>query len=134
MRVPVMGDGLRHWSFSLFDCFADLSTCLLATICPCYIYSRNRQRFTHLEIHGVPFQGRFESFTHDCVAHCCLQVINASSALQAISRFNVRRRYGIRGNEFEDVLASGCCRPCQLVQEHREIHLEEISFVPRNTY
>ena len=27
MRVPVMGDGLRHWSFGLFDCFADLSTC-----------------------------------------------------------------------------------------------------------
>jgi len=132
MNVQIMGDGFRDWSFDLFDCFADLSTCLLATISPCYIYSRNRQRFTHLEMHGLPLQERVEAFNHDCVSHGCLQVVNASFALQAISRFNVRRRYRIRGNEFGDVLASGLCIPCQLVQEHREISLEEMSFAPRN--
>ena len=47
---------------------------------------------------------------------------------QAISRSDLRRRYGIRGDAFNDVLTSGCCVPCELVQEHREIQLEESSF------
>ena len=28
LRVPVMEDGLRGWSYDIFDCFADLRTCM----------------------------------------------------------------------------------------------------------
>ena len=31
MNMLVMGDGLRDWSYGLFDCFADLSTCMYDT-------------------------------------------------------------------------------------------------------
>lgn len=47
---------------------------------------------------------------------------------QAILRSDVRRRYGIRGDAVDDVFATGCCLPCELVQTHREIQLEESSF------
>ena len=28
LRVPIMSDGLRSWSYELFDCFSDLPTCM----------------------------------------------------------------------------------------------------------
>jgi hypothetical protein len=30
LKVPVGDDGLRDWSYGLFDCFADLRTCMWA--------------------------------------------------------------------------------------------------------
>ncbi|KAH9968112.1 PLAC8 family-domain-containing protein [Russula dissimulans] len=127
-RVSIMGDGLRDWSFGLFECMSDLPTCLRATIAPCYVYSTNRQRLDHLEIRGEPFHGSFVYFNHECMSYALLQFFNAGWALQAITRHDVRRRYGIRGDGLHDVLASGLCIPCGLVQEHREIGLEESSF------
>jgi len=129
MKMLILCDGLRDWSYGLFDCFADLSACIQSILCPCYIYSRNRQRLAYLEEYGVPFQGRVESCNHDCVSYGCLRLIHAAAALQVITRSNVRRRYGIRGNDFKDVLSVCLCMPCELVQEHREIQLEERSFM-----
>ncbi|KAH9988095.1 PLAC8 family-domain-containing protein [Russula compacta] len=128
LRVPIMGDGLRPWSYGLFDCFSDLPTCVLSAFCCCCVYARNKQRFTYLETHGVPLRDRGGVYSHDCIAHVILQCVCSGCALQAISRSDARRRYGIRGDAFNDVLSSGCCAPCQLVQEHREIQLEESSF------
>ena len=31
LRVPVLADGLRDWSFGVFNCFSDLPTCKLCT-------------------------------------------------------------------------------------------------------
>jgi len=126
-RVPVMGDGLRSWSFGLFDCLSDLPIFLRSIVSPCYVYSLNRQRLDHLETLGEPLQGRVEWFNHECISYAALQFVNAGWALQAISRHDVRRRYGIRGDGFNDILTSGCCIPCELVQEHRELQLEERS-------
>lgn len=39
----------------------------------------------------------------------------------------MRRRYGIRGGCAGDCLASWCCDACALVQERRELELEEDS-------
>ncbi|KAF8480030.1 PLAC8 family-domain-containing protein [Russula ochroleuca] len=129
LRIPVLGNGLRSWSFGLFDCFSDLPTCVLSMCCCCYVYSRNKQRFVHLETHGVPLRAPPGRYNHDCISYVCLQCcLGAGWGLQAISRSDVRRRYGIRGDAFNDVLTSGCCVPCELVQEHREIQLEESSF------
>jgi len=129
LRMPIMSDGLRSWSYELFDCFSDLPTCVLSCCCCCYVYSQNKQRFTHLDTHGAPLRAPVSRYNHDCLSwfllQCCL---NAGWGLQAISRSDVRRRYGIRGDACKDVLISGCCGPCELVQEHREIQLEESSF------
>jgi len=129
LRVPVLADGLREWSFGLFDCFSDLPTCVAATFCCCYVYAQNKQRYTHLETHGVPLRGPVERYGHDCLSYVFLQGCFAAGwGLQSISRSDLRRRYRIRGDAFSDVLSSGCCIPCELVQEHREIRLEESSF------
>jgi len=127
-RVSIMGDGLRDWSYGLFDCLSDLPTCFWATISPCYVYSMNRQRLDHLDIRGEPFRGSVEYFNHECMSYALLQFLNAGWALQAVTRHDVRRRYRIRGDGLNDVIASGLCIPCGLVQEHREIGLEEGSF------
>ncbi|KAF8497555.1 PLAC8 family-domain-containing protein [Russula emetica] len=128
LRIPVMEDGLRGWSYDIFDCFADPRTCMcaLSSCCCCYAYSRNHRRFEHLERHGTPLREPVEACNRDCQWYCLFG--QAALALQAISRYNVRRRYGIHGDAINDVLVSGCCHPCELVQEHREIQLEESSF------
>lgn len=125
-----MADGLRSWSYPLFDCFSDLPTCVLSTFCCCYVYSQNKLRSAHLQSYGVPLRERVGVYNHECIAHVLLQCLNAGWALQAISRSDVRRRYGIRGDACNDVLSSACCVPCELVQEHREIQLEESSLYP----
>ena len=100
LRVPVMEDGLRGWSYGIFDCFADWRTCTsglsvncfivdlsstsgipihslvipgaLSCCCCCYVYSRNKRRFEHLETHGTPLREPVERYNHDCKWHCLL--------------------------------------------------------------
>jgi hypothetical protein len=40
----------------------------------------------------------------------------------------MRERYGIRGDVARDWLTSFCCNSCALMQERREVELEEASF------
>ncbi|KAI0273900.1 PLAC8 family-domain-containing protein [Russula aff. rugulosa BPL654] len=126
LRIPVMEDGLRGWSYDIFDCFADKRTCALSCCCCCYVYSRNKRRLEHLETHGTPRREPVERCNRDCQWFCLFG--QAALALQAITRYDIRRRYGIRGDAINDVCISGFCHPCGLVQEHREILLEESSF------
>ena len=97
LRVPVMEDGLRGWSYDIFDCFADRRTCMcglrsttlsstcrlqypnslvisgaLSCCCCCYVYSRNKRRFEHLERHGTPLREPVERYNRDCRWHCLL--------------------------------------------------------------
>ncbi|KAI0301247.1 hypothetical protein BC826DRAFT_988336, partial [Russula brevipes] len=69
LRVPVMADGLRSWSYPLFDCFSDLPTCVLSTFCCCYVYSQNKLRFAHLQSYSVPLRERVGVYNHECIAH-----------------------------------------------------------------
>jgi len=46
---------------------------------------------------------------------------------QMMNRSTIRSRYNIRGDGCSDCLTSFCCTCCQLVQESREIELEEQS-------
>jgi hypothetical protein len=94
-RVPIMADGLRAWSFGLLDCFSDLPTCMydlwsttyrrlqisgslttlgvLSAFCCCYVYSRNKQRFVHLEMQGAPLREPVGRYNQDCISWCLLQ-------------------------------------------------------------
>ena len=91
-RIPVMEDGLRGWSYDLFDCFADPRTCMwasgqllyrhlqypnslvipgaLSCCCCCYSYSRNKQRLQHLETHGTPRREPVKKYNCDCNRYC----------------------------------------------------------------
>ncbi|KAI0264634.1 PLAC8 family-domain-containing protein [Gloeopeniophorella convolvens] len=122
--VPVQSDGLREWSFGLFNCLGDLPTCCRALLCPCVVYGDNKQRYEHLQAHGVPRRERGKFFNDDCLAHGVLDCFCNGWVLQIASRADVRRRYSIRGDPLHDCLASCSCTACELVQEHREIELE----------
>lgn len=111
LRVPIMGDGLRPWSYGLFDCFSDLPTCMcsiwssihcylqypdslaslgvLSAFCCCCVYARNKRRFTYLETHGVPLRDQGGVYHHDCIAHVILQFLGCSGcALQVRLSFS----------------------------------------------
>lgn len=50
------------------------------------------------------------------------------SVAQIRTREEIRERYGIRSSPMGDCLVSWCCHTCSLVQERREIELEEGNF------
>jgi len=56
------------------------------------------------------------------------QLSENSTTVQTMQRGSTRGRYNISGNGCVDCLAACCCPVCELVQEAREIELEE------NTY
>jgi Cys-rich protein (TIGR01571 family) len=93
-------DGLRDWSFGLFDCcstgrlcnktypigpsflyaltwtlfFFSFVTGCSATFCPCVVYGQNRQRLRQLHRHATPLQGEGERCNQDCRLYCCMAV------------------------------------------------------------
>jgi Cys-rich protein (TIGR01571 family) len=128
-NVPISHDGMRDWSFGLCDCFARCGLCLWSWCCPCVVYTKSKQRLANLQNQG----NRLASGGDYCDCNCCLYLgIDVCSGLgwilQIPLRADIRGRYRIRGNQFYDCLLSCFCRPCALVQERREIELEENSF------
>ncbi|KAI9508238.1 PLAC8 family-domain-containing protein [Russula earlei] len=120
-------DGLRDWSYDLLDCSSTCSLCCWATFCPCVVYGQNKQRLRHLQYEGVALSNGGSRVSSDCRAFCCSALPCFYWVFQMGGRTNVRNRYDIRGNSFEDFLSSVLCVPCALTQESREIELEEKS-------
>ncbi|KAH9964822.1 PLAC8 family-domain-containing protein [Russula compacta] len=128
LNREIGADGKRDWSFKLNDYKSARAIYNQAFRHPHIFYSQNKQRFRHLEDHGVPLSGGGERYNDDCRTYFCLTIVYLWWYPQASNRRNIRRRYGIRGSFMGDCYASCCCVPCALVQERREIELEEESF------
>ncbi|KAF8902524.1 PLAC8 family-domain-containing protein [Gymnopilus junonius] len=127
-NLPVEGDG-REWSESLFGCFEDITTCLIATCFPCITYSNVKHRYEHLNNKGYPDPEHGGSFCNgDCMVHGCLTFCGCGWAMQMGTRGNIRGRYNIKGGAVGDCCIALCCTPCELTQESRELALEEESF------
>ncbi|KAI0053148.1 PLAC8-domain-containing protein [Auriscalpium vulgare] len=126
--MDVGTDGKRDWSFGLFGCFQEMSTCCLACWCPCVMYGKNKQRLHHLQHQGTPHPEHGEAFSSDCFVYGC---INGCAGLGCLLQFGTRKetrdRYGIRGGFGDQCLGSCLCGICGLVQESREIDGEEQS-------
>ncbi|KAH8981350.1 PLAC8 family-domain-containing protein [Lactarius hatsudake] len=128
LNREVGADGLRDWSFGLFDCTSECGLCCWATWCPCVVYSKDKQRFQHLQIRGTPLPGGGERFNDTCCIYGCLLPTGYAWVLNIDTRTNIRGRYSIRGGYTNDSFTTWCCHPCSLTQERREIELEENSF------
>lgn len=132
LRVPIMSDGLRSWSYELFDCFSDLPTCMylwpclippavpgslptsgvLSCCCCCYVYSQNKQRFTHLDMHGTPLREPVRRYNHDCLSWFLLQCgLGAGWGLQVRSSVSspwmLDRRYGFSRRPYPALMCAG---------------------------
>ncbi|KAH8829444.1 PLAC8 family-domain-containing protein [Flagelloscypha sp. PMI_526] len=128
-NLAIQSDG-REWTYGLFDCCDDGSTCMMSWCCPCVVYSQTKHRLSYLQRHDKPDPEVGGDF---CSGTCCgYAALNAfcglSFALQISTRSTMRSRYNIRGDGCSDCFTAFCCRPCELTQEHREVLLEEESY------
>ncbi|EAU82184.2 hypothetical protein CC1G_11374 [Coprinopsis cinerea okayama7 len=128
-NLPLGPDG-REWSNGLCSCCDEPGTCLLAWCCPCIVYSRVKHRYEHLATKGVPDpEHGGDVCTSDCLIHAAVtSCVGLGWLFQMMNREKIRSRYSIRGGGCGDCLTACCCTPCELVQESRELELEEQSF------
>ena len=127
-KVPVMEDGLRGWSYGIFDCFSDPRECMcglrsttlsslpypnslvisgLSSCCCCYTYSRNKRRLEHLETHGTPLRESVGICNHDCQCYCFFGL--TAPALQVRLSFLSPWTLGHRLSGFHRPLADTMC-------------------------
>ncbi|GAA5867699.1 hypothetical protein JCM3774_003381 [Rhodotorula dairenensis] len=123
---PVGLDGLRDWNHQLCSCHERPALTAAACLCPCMVYSANRSRLTHLSATGQPVPAP-QHIGLWCGLYALAPQLAGigQAAMQCVSRFQTRQRYGIRGNFVEDTLIGTFCTTCSLVQEARELDDEE---------
>ncbi|TFK23010.1 PLAC8-domain-containing protein [Coprinopsis marcescibilis] len=125
-NLPVTAGG-RDWSHGLCDCCSAPGTCIVACCFPCITYGKNKNRFKHLSAKGVPHPDGGGCCTGDCCIHFIVASCGIACLLQCMSRGETRTRYNIKGSGCGDCCTACFCTPCDLVQESREIELEEQS-------
>ncbi|GAA5990648.1 hypothetical protein JCM10908_003170 [Rhodotorula pacifica] len=119
-------DGLREWNHQLCSCHETPGLTAAACLCPCMVFSANRSKLTHLSATGQPIPAPQHVGLWCGLYALAPQLAGiGQAALQCVSRFQTRQRYGIRGNFVEDVLVGAFCTTCSLVQEARELDDEE---------
>ncbi|PWA38320.1 PLAC8 family protein [Artemisia annua] len=116
-----------EWSSGICACFDDLQSCLVGTICPCYLFGKNA------EILGS------NTFMGSCTTHfiicglinscCCLLsgglllgFPGCFAACYACGyRKALRTKYNLQEAPCGDFITHLCCHMCAVCQEYREI-------------
>jgi hypothetical protein len=62
------------------NCFLREGCC--SAICPCVVYSKNKQRLHQLQTHGTPLPGGGDRYNADCSIYACLAVAGYGWVLQ----------------------------------------------------
>ncbi|CAB4485170.1 hypothetical protein RhiirA5_426693 [Rhizophagus irregularis] len=96
----------KDWSYKLGDCH---DACFLSTktfICPCVTYGENRSNITK---------------KNNNIICSILYCFFCPCILGALSRYDVRRKYNIKGSLGGDCCTHCFCCCCGLIQESREI-------------
>ncbi len=99
-----------QWNAPFCGCFDDCGSCCMACWCPCVQFGLNME----------------DAGLGDCFlcGIACLAIhmfTGCGCILTFLKRSDLRRAYGIEGNEFEDCCAHFWCLCCALSQEAREI-------------
>ncbi|KAF8325763.1 PLAC8 family-domain-containing protein [Cantharellus anzutake] len=128
LNKPFDQQGEREWSHGTFDCFSECGLCLFSWCCSCFSYGKNKSRLQYLQINGQPHPQGGEMVNSDCVVFAALLYCGCPCLVSMGTRKEIRTRYKIQGGGGSDFLCSWCCAPCSLVQESRELTLEENSF------
>ncbi|XP_058732529.1 protein PLANT CADMIUM RESISTANCE 3-like [Vicia villosa] len=102
---------MASWSTGFCDCFSDLSSCCLTLWCPCVAFGR---------VAEIVDKGTTSCCVHGLL-YCLLGSVGLGSLYGCIYRTKLRNVFGIDGSQTSDCLASCCCFPISLCQEHREL-------------
>ena len=54
----------------------------MSWLCPCIVYSKNKQRLRNLSTHGTPLPGGGETFDSECCLYCGLGLFGFEWVLQ----------------------------------------------------
>eukprot|EP01098_Paradermamoeba_levis_P007011 TRINITY_DN2916_c0_g1_i1.p1 TRINITY_DN2916_c0_g1~~TRINITY_DN2916_c0_g1_i1.p1 ORF type:complete len:134 (-),score=33.64 TRINITY_DN2916_c0_g1_i1:137-490(-) len=100
------------WTTGLCDCCSDFETCCCAWCCPCHQFGKNIAEF-----HGQ------ES---DYWMYCCVYLglalcLGCECIVGCIKRAEIRKKYNLPGNAYEDCCCHWCCWCCAISQEAREL-------------
>ncbi|XP_052814943.1 uncharacterized protein LOC128241871 [Mya arenaria] len=95
-----------QWSHSLFGCFDDFGTCIIAYLVPCVAFGQTAEAI-----------GEGSCFT--CGLAYLVPVLNLLMWIKIRGR--IREQKGIEGDTIKDCLTILCCPLCALVQEAQEV-------------
>ncbi|CCX07369.1 PLAC8 family-domain-containing protein [Pyronema domesticum] len=107
------------WENSLFSCFSNMNTCMMATFCPCILFGRTRYRLRHPSLDG-----------HNCCNFACFtQCICISTPISCIQRMmqrkEIREKHNLEGGCCGDCMKSCFCSCCELAQEENEVLMKQ---------
>jgi len=103
----------RGWTYGLCDCFGDCGTCTGVFFCPCFMAGELGKNI------GQGYCGY--CFCAFCCPHCTYWVV----------RRDVRERFNIEGDCFEDCMCCLCCGCCSLIQQYREMKVHVLGVGPQ---
>ncbi|KAL2826702.1 PLAC8 family-domain-containing protein [Aspergillus cavernicola] len=135
-ETPAPASG-RNWSYSFWQFWTPLDTCLMGWCCPCILFGKTQARIED------PSLANYSPINDNCLIWCGLSCCAASFLIQTKKRDELRKKYGItethlerllkmdegdvkkkhnvEGSLVEDCLGAFCCRCCGLVQEEKEV-------------
>lgn len=107
----------------LFDCFADIPTCLLSWCCgPCLFHR------TYHVMNRAPHEFPEEDFVGGtCASFCVLGMCTGIGAClwASLRRGAIREKYNLQGSTRMDFALTCCCGPCTIAQEDMEVRKKE---------
>jgi len=99
---------MTGWTFEQYGCFEDGTICVLAFLCPCYLFGKTSYK--------VGWNCLFCGFIF------LVPCVNLYAAARI--RFLIRKHLRIDGTGCDDCIQGICCGPCALAQEAREVRHE----------
>ncbi|KAF2845076.1 hypothetical protein T440DRAFT_375336, partial [Plenodomus tracheiphilus IPT5] len=105
----------KPWKTSFWACCVPFDLCLVTSCCPCFTFGKTWHR---VENNGD--MTTYEPFNNECFLYWLSHYFCAQSIYQAIALNNMRQKFGLEGSTIEDVLKSGCCPCCALIQAEKE--------------
>lgn len=107
---------IKQWSHGLCGCFSDCSTCVVAYLCPCYIFGKTAEK-----VGGNKWL---------CGLSQCVPLLNM------YAQVNIRKRVRdkmmmTQGTLMNDIAVAVFCPYCGIVQEARELTAIQAAYMAR---
>ncbi|KAL2867552.1 PLAC8 family protein [Aspergillus lucknowensis] len=134
--TPAPASG-RNWSYSFWQFWTPIDTCLMGWFCPCILFGKTQARIDD------PSLANYSPINDNCIIWCGLNCCGASYLIRTKKRLDMRKKYGITETHLErllqmqpgtiqakydipeemaeDCLGAFFCPCCGVVQEEKEV-------------